>query len=271
MSPRLYAACRTLASVQISDSAVPPPAVKSPTIGQSRRPTFNLPPSSKPVNSLAAPIPTITSFRPHSNIRPSTMFRWSRTLSAGRSTPRIGTFASVPVDRLGRLMMTNSSGEESGPSGVRATPGASAMTRVLSRMNPLTISLSAPLRRTIAASGEPEAVSVLWKPTPIDSTPTSTATTPAMPNTAAATEPRRCGMLSRPNLLTEATCESQLIGRVIITFFSRHQRHAGASPGGRGRLPPRIRAPRSAPRPSAPRASGKRTGATCRPSDRRAK
>jgi hypothetical protein len=32
---------------------------------------------------------------------------------------------------------------------------------------------------------------------------------------AAATEPRRCGMLSKPNLLTEATCESQLSGPAI--------------------------------------------------------
>ena len=89
------------------------------------------------------------------------------------------------------------------------------MMRVLSRRKPLTISLSAPLRRTMAASGEPEAVMAFLNPTPIESTPTSTATTPAMPITAAATEPSRCGMLSKPNLLTEATCESQLMGPAI--------------------------------------------------------
>jgi hypothetical protein len=86
------------------------------------------------------------------------------------------------------------------------------MIRVLSRRKPLTISLSAPLRRTIAASGEPEAVMAFWNPAPIERTPTRTATTPAMPMTAAATDPRRCGMLSKPNLLTETICESQLMG-----------------------------------------------------------
>jgi len=113
----------------------------------------------------------MTSFLPHSKRRPSTSLSLSRTLSAAGSTPRIGTLASVPVERLGRLMMTKSSAEASEPSAVRATPGASAMTRVLSRRKPLTISLSAPLRRTIAASGEPEAVRALRKPTPIESTP----------------------------------------------------------------------------------------------------
>ena len=179
--------------------------------------------------ALAAPTPTMTSFLPHSNMRPSTSLSLSRTLSAARSTPRIGTLASVPVERLGRLMMTNSSAEASGPSSVRATPGASAMMRVLSRRKPLTISLSAPLRRTMAASGEPEAVRALRKPTPIESTPTRTATTPAMPKTAAATEPRRCGMLSKPNLLTAATCESQLMGPDI-------GKSEGRSPKSEGRV-----------------------------------
>ncbi len=47
-----------------------------------------------------------------------------RTASAAFSTPRNGTLASVPVERLGRLMITNSSAEASGPSALRATPGA---------------------------------------------------------------------------------------------------------------------------------------------------
>ena len=145
-------------------------------------------------------------------MRPSTIFSRSRTLNAAGSTPRSGTFTSVPVERLGRLMMTNNSAEASAPSGERATPGASAMMRALSRESPLTISLSAPLRSTSAASGEPDAAIVRRKPAAMDSTPTSTVTTPAMPMTAAPTEPRRCGMPSRPNLVTEAICDSQLIG-----------------------------------------------------------
>src|SRR5207245_7649179 len=42
--------------------------------------------------------------------------------------------------------------------------------------------------------------------------PTSTATTPAMPNTAAATAPRRWGIVNRPNFVTEAVWENQLSG-----------------------------------------------------------
>jgi hypothetical protein len=57
-------------------------------------------------------------------------------------------------------MMTNNSAEASGPASVRATPGASAIRRVSSRPSPLTISLSAPLRSTIAASAAPDAAIV---------------------------------------------------------------------------------------------------------------
>ena len=57
----------------------------------------------------------MTSSLPHSNIRPWMIFKLSRTCNAAASTPRNGTFASVPVERLGRSMMTNNSAEESGP------------------------------------------------------------------------------------------------------------------------------------------------------------
>ncbi len=63
----------------------------------------------------------------------------------------------------------------------------------------------------MAESGVAEAIITRWKPAAMESTPTSTATTPAMPQTAAATEPSRCGMLSRPNFVTEATWEFQLM------------------------------------------------------------
>ena len=69
---------------------------------------------------------------------------------------------------------------------------------------PLDISLSAPLRSTIATSGEAEEVMVFLKPAAMESTPTSTPTTPAMPMTAAATDPRRWPMPSSPNLVTDA-------------------------------------------------------------------
>src|ERR1019366_8050316 len=154
----------------------------------------------------------MTSFFPHSNRRPWMILTLSRTCSAAASTPRNGTLASVPVERLGRLMMTNNSADASGPCAVRATPGESAITRVASRPRPLTISLSAPLRRTMAASGEPDTVMACLNPAAMDRTPTSTATTPAMPMIVAVAAPRRCGMLINPNLVMDPAWESQLMG-----------------------------------------------------------
>ena len=95
-------------------------------------------------------------------------------------------------------------------------PGVSAMMRVASRPRPLTISLSAPLRKTMAPSGAPETVMACRKPAAMESTPTSTATTPAMPMTVAATAPRRCGRLNNPNFVMDAICENQLMGPAII-------------------------------------------------------
>ncbi len=123
-------------------------------------------------------------------------------------------------------MMTNNSADASAPWPLRATPGASAMSRVSSRPKPLTISLSAPLRSTIAPSGAAETVIACLNPAAMDNTPTSTATTPAMPMTVAATAPRRCGRLIRPNLVMEPICESQLMGpdikifQILISQFS---------------------------------------------------
>src|SRR5438477_9329891 len=191
---------------------MPPPAVNTPTTCHSLRPTRMLEPTSSPANSAAAPAPTATSFRPHSIIRPRTILTLSRTLNAGGSTPRSGTFASVPVERLGRLMMTNSSADASAPSEPRATPVESAITRVSSRDMPLTISLSDPPRSTRAVSGEPDTVIARRNPCAMESTPTNTATTPAIPNTASATAPRRWGMVNKPNFVTEAVCEIQLNG-----------------------------------------------------------
>jgi hypothetical protein len=120
-----------------------------------------------------------------------------RTSKLEALTPRSGTLASVPVDRLGKLMMTKSSDDASGPVVLRASPGASAIRRVSSRVRPLFISLSAPLRSTMATSFDPLEVSARLKPSAIASTPTSTSTTPAMPTAAVNAEPFRCGMVCR--------------------------------------------------------------------------
>ena len=52
-------------------------------------------------------------------------------------------------------------------------------------------------------------------PAAMERTPTSTATTPAMPMAAAATAPRRWGMLMSPNFVIEAICRSQLTGPLM--------------------------------------------------------
>ena len=67
---------------------------------------------------------------------------------------------------------------------------------------PLVISLSAPLRITIARLGEPASAIAAVKPEAIESTDTSTTTTPAMPMMATPEEPRRCGMVRRFSSVT---------------------------------------------------------------------
>ena len=53
---------------------------------------------------------------------------WSRSAKAAASTPRSGTFASVPTPIFLRSMITKSSGETRGPSGPTRHPGASQRT-----------------------------------------------------------------------------------------------------------------------------------------------
>ena len=57
------------------------------------------------------------------------------------------------------------------------------------------------------------------KPAAMDNTPTSTATTPAIPMTVAATAPRRCGRLINPNFVIEATCDNQFKSQVIKIYI----------------------------------------------------
>ena len=72
-------------------------------------------------------------------------------------------------------------------------PGACLMMSTSAPPRPLVISLSAPLRITSARVGEPEPRIAAVKPAAIDSTETSTTTTPAMPTMATPDEPSRCG------------------------------------------------------------------------------
>ena len=68
---------------------------------------------------------------------------------------------------------------------------------------------SAPVRSTNTVSGEPAMVIVRRKPSPMESTPTSTATTPAMPKTAAAAEPLRAGSVRRLKPISAAICRER--------------------------------------------------------------
>ena len=125
-------------------------------------------------------------------------------------TPRNGTFASVPVDCIGMLIITNNSGDAMAPVASRAIPGASAMIRTSSPPSPLIISESAPLRSTIALLSPAELCMVFKTPWAMDSTPTITATTPAIPSKAAAEDPLRCGRERMLKRVTETTCDIQL-------------------------------------------------------------
>jgi hypothetical protein len=115
----------------------------------------------------------------------------SRTSSARDETPRTWTLASVPVLTSGNAATTTTSAEASGWPSRRRTPAADAITRTASMEIALTISESAPARRTIAFSGEPEDTMVARKPRAIASMATNTPTVPAMPSTATIAETQR--------------------------------------------------------------------------------
>ena len=91
--------------------------------------------------------------------------------------------------------------------------------------------MSEPARKMMARSGEPDAVSALLNPSAIESTPTNTPTTPAMPKTVAMAAPLRSGTLSKLKRVTAKICESQLRKWVMayITFHSYILRKASAT------------------------------------------
>jgi hypothetical protein len=169
-------------------------------------------PTSAPPNSACAPRPMINSLRPHANIRPSTIFTSGRMAKALGSTPRRGTLAVVLVVRFGRSTITKSSGDTSGlPSAPRATPGASRTASTSVRVSTEVISLSAPERMTSAVSGLPPTSMTVRNPSAIESRPTSTITTKAMPVTATAAEPIRDGSERKLNASSAAICRNAFI------------------------------------------------------------
>src|SRR3954471_3310778 len=85
-------------------------------------------------------------------------------------------------------------------------PGACFMISTASPASPLVISLSAPPRMMMARSAAPAVCIVREKPSAIDSTATKTITTPAIPTTATADDPRRSRMVRMLNQATEKIC-----------------------------------------------------------------
>ncbi|MEZ5283541.1 MAG: hypothetical protein R2712_01785 [Vicinamibacterales bacterium] len=83
------------------------------------------------------------------------------------------------------------------------------MTSASPPLMPLVISESAPLRMTSARAGLPDSPIAAVKPAAIDSTDTSTTTTPAMPTMATPDEARRCGIVRRLSAVTARVCASQ--------------------------------------------------------------
>ena len=99
-------------------------------------------------------------------------------------------------------------------------PGACLMTSTASPARPLDISSLAPPRMMRARSGWPAFFIAARKPSAIDSTATNTMTTPAMPTTATADEPRRWRMVRMLSQATEKIWVKKRHGWVRYAFRS---------------------------------------------------
>ena len=92
-----------------------------------------------------------------------------------------------------RFVSTTISALASGrPSGARAMSGSALITAAASRGMPLEISLSAPVRITIAFEVEPVPTIAAWKPEASAKAPTRIVTTIAMPQPVASVVSGRC-------------------------------------------------------------------------------
>ena len=84
---------------------------------------------------------------------------------------------------------------------------------------PLTISEVEPTRITITPSGDPVETSVERKPAPIESSATTTVTTPATPTTVVSEEPRRWPSERRLSAVTLAPWERAFSGGSYSRYF----------------------------------------------------
>ena len=136
----------------------------------------------------------MTSLRPVSNRRPSTILMLPRTSNAAlfhAAQRHVGVGAGRALRQVDDDKQLRRSERSVGVA--RDARAHRAIVRVASRSRPLVISLSAPLRSTTATSGEPDTVIARRKPSAMASTPTNTPTTPAMPIAAVSAAALRSG------------------------------------------------------------------------------
>src|SRR6201991_3604459 len=157
--------------------------------------------------------------RPGRNVRPSTIFTWSRSFQTSSLTPRIGTLESLFGSPLrGRLATTTSSPEAMGlPCASFFTPGACMTTLALSRSRMELSSACEPPRSTMAVWSLPVARKVSAKPSLIASMATSTPTTPAMPTTTTEDEPSRWVTVASPTRVTCQVCRPRRVRAIHNT------------------------------------------------------
>src|SRR5690348_15917213 len=162
-------------------------------------------PTSNPANWRSAPSPTSSSRMPGLNLRPFTILTFCQTVHASSPTPRIATLASVVGSLFfGTFATTTSSADAIGlPCASLAMPGACSITSISSRVSTELLSAPEPPRNTMAVSLLPVCCKVAVRPSPIASNATSTPTTPAMPTTITAVEPRRSVSVLKPTRVTD--------------------------------------------------------------------
>ncbi len=168
-----------------------PPASKTPTTAHSRPESLSLSPTAAFWKRSEAILPTMISFSPGRNMRPSTMWTLERSAADLGPIPRTTTFVVVP-DLRGRFQTTTSSAVASGcPSGARAISGWLWKTAAASRVMMLVSSAVDPERTMIALSGEPVDRRADSKPPASASVKMKTQATSAMPSAVSAVLTRR--------------------------------------------------------------------------------
>src|SRR6266481_8828768 len=183
LEPLRASSCKLCRSAQTSDSKELPPASKTPTTFQVRRPTLRSAPNEHPGYRFTSNVPMMTSFSPGASIRPSITRTLSWIWALTGSTPRMGRLSKVSPAGINTCSV--SSGDTSGlPTSSRLMAGrnlsASNWSRVMNELaseaapRPIRIMLSGELLSLIAESRPPTIAIAATK------TPTTMATAPTV-------------------------------------------------------------------------------------------